>query len=158
MKNDLTVSHILGQRNYLLLSVSISILTFALLHFLTLVSTAGYSMTTFVLMNGFVYSTTAFILNGAIAAGVGLYVSLVVVAFRSIKACSVGVCGATAGIFSAGCPMCGSAVLAVFGAPLGLFLLPLKGLELKIISFGLILLSVFLLSKNLNKKSRPDSR
>jgi hypothetical protein len=137
---------------YFLIFSFVSALTFAILYFLTLAAVYNYDLGIFIRMNGLSYTILTIFMSVIISFLYGLYASLL--AFRinalknTFKLGAAGIASISAGVIGTGCPMCGSIILGAFGAPLGLLLFPLKGLELKILSILILLLSVFLLSKN----------
>src|SRR3990167_6656167 len=57
---------------------------------------------------------------------------------------SFNLLGAVTGAFASACPICGAFLFSLIGVSSGLAIFPFKGLELKIISFVLILTSVIL--------------
>lgn len=150
------IKFILAKRNYLLSFIIVSSFTFVILYLLTLATVTNQSIGIFIMMNGLAYTISTLILFGVISLLFGIYAVLLVFSVkvhskRMAKRSVFGAGGMIAGIFGAGCPMCGSAIFAMFGAPLALFFLPLKGLELRMLSLILLLLSVYLLSRSLIK-------
>lgn len=144
---------VITERKYFLIFLLTSVLFFGMLSFLTLATTAGYDIRVFIMMNGLQYTILTLSASIIISLLFGIWVSLLYrmklkqIGFHEH---SIGFFGSSAGIFSAGCPMCGSLVLGIFGAPLGLFFLPFKGLELKALSMAFLLISVFVMAKSLN--------
>ena len=77
----------------------------------------------------------------------GVNVALAVYLFRRTKRLTVKdqsgtVLGGTVGAFAAACPVCGAFLLSLIGVGGGLASLPFDGLELKIGSLALIILSL----------------
>lgn len=62
-----------------------------------------------------------------------------------------GGAGTIFSVAASACPMCGSTLLSAIGIAGGLATLPLGGLELKALSFGLLALPIWLIRKNLKK-------
>lgn len=62
-----------------------------------------------------------------------------------------GGAGTIFGIAASACPVCGSTLLSVIGITGGLAVFPLGGLELKALSFGFLVLPLWLIRKDLNK-------
>ncbi len=148
------VKAILRERNYFIAFLMASIFIFAIFYVLTLATVTNQSMGIFIMMNGLAYTVSTFILFAVISLLFGIYVSLLSFSIktrlkRRVSKSILGTGGLIAGIFGAGCPMCGSAIFALFGMPLALFLLPFKGLELRALSLLLLGLSVYLLSISL---------
>lgn len=65
--------------------------------------------------------------------------------------------GAFVGVLASACPVCGSAILAALGIAGGLAIFPLQGLELKALSFGLMILPVWIITKEL-KSGKCDGK
>lgn len=147
------VKHILSQKESLRLFLAVGIFAFAILSFLTLATTTDYSISIFIMMNGPIYAFFAFFMTFATSILIGLYAVLVSYRLKASKESgkktgATGIIGITAGILGSGCPMCGSFIFGLFGAPLALYGLPFKGLEIKALSIILLSISVFLMSKS----------
>lgn len=56
------------------------------------------------------------------------------------------------GLASTGCPVCGAYLISFFGVAGGLFAFPFQGLEIKVISLGLLSLAVFSSAKTISDK------
>jgi len=87
----------------------------------------------------------------------GLDAALLLHKYKLMKQASAGTtAGSVLGLFgsavASGCPVCGSTLFAVLGLSGGAFLgaLPLKGLEIKLLSIGLLLVSLFFVAKSLD--------
>ncbi len=149
------IKNVLSRKNYLILFTSATILLFLILYLLTLASTTNQSLSIFIMMNGLAYTISTFFLLSVISLLFGIYVSLfaykIRMSIKGNKAISIsgGSGGFIVGLFGAGCPMCGSVIFALFGAPLALFFMPFKGLELRVLSIIILSLSVYLVSRNL---------
>ncbi len=151
MKN---IKAVLMQKKYFLLFSIVSILSFAILYVLMFLAIYNYSMNLYIEMNGFYYTVATLLASAIISVLFGIYASLVFYRFgaarkNKIKIGTAGIASIVAGIVGTGCPMCGSFILGLFGAPLGLLFFPFKGLELKIFSIIVLAASIFLMSKNL---------
>lgn len=109
------------------------------------------------MMSGWNYTFTHLILLGIVSLLFGIYASLFFYRVNLVKCDEkrgwfsgiFGSSGFIAGLFSAGCPMCGAVLFALFGAPLALMIFPFKGLELKILSIVLLSISIHILAKSL---------
>ncbi len=149
---------ILKRKKYLTITLVSAILMAALSYYLTIVNVAFHSFSILLQMDGPLFTSVSFGLSLAISALFGIYIALLV--FRrdlikdskNPKAIISGVGGTVASILGSGCPTCGAPLFAFFGAPLALMSLPLQGLEIKILSVLLMLLSVYLLAKSIEKK------
>ncbi len=146
------IKSVLSEKNNLRLFSVASIITFSILSFLTLATTTGYSIEIFVMMNGLLYTVLAFLMTAVISLLFGVYVCMVAYKFKFLKASGkdniTGVAGLLAGVLSSGCPMCGSAIFGLAGAPLALMALPFQGLEIKALSIVFLAVSIYFLSRN----------
>lgn len=84
----------------------------------------------------------------------GLNVSLAIYLFRRTKRLTMKdqsgtVIGGTVGAFAAACPVCGAFLLSLIGVTGGLAALPFNGLELKVGSLALIILSLWLIARRI---------
>ena len=123
---------------------------FIILSFLTLSTTTDYSIGNFSIMNGLGYTLIVFSMNAVTSILIGLYAAIVSYRLNASKKSgksTAGIFGIITGILGAGCPTCGSFIFGLFGAPLALYGLPFKGLEIKALSIILLSISVFLMSK-----------
>lgn len=150
----ISILEVLSKKNYFILLLITSVFMFAIFYALTLATTTDHDPAIFIMMNGVNYTAITLVLFILISLLFGVFISLLV---YKIKASSKGKKslniiggsgGLIAGIFGAGCPMCGSAVFALFGAPLALFFMPFKGLELRVLSIILMLASIYFVSKS----------
>lgn len=66
--------------------------------------------------------------------------------------------GVFGGALSSSCAACSSALIATFGVVGGLAIFPLKGLELSLSAIAVLLFSIYITSKNLNKSSECKIR
>ena len=151
------IKRVINKKNYFIIFLLVSIISFIVLYLLTLATVTDYSLIIFVIMNGFWYTVLTFLIFILISLLFGLYIALIVYKFKtlrktSLKSNTTGFIGLVSGIFGAGCPMCGSLIFGFFGAPLALFFMPFKGLELRFLSLILLSISVFIISKNLDNK------
>lgn len=144
---------ILSKRNYFFIFLITSLLGFFVLYWLTLATVTDKSLEIFIMMSGWNYTYLNLVLLGIIALLFGIFLSIFVYKIKITKKASktgfFGTLGLASGVFSAGCPMCGSVVFALVGAPLALFYLPFKGLELKVLSIILLLFSNYFLARSL---------
>lgn len=148
------IKRILSETKYLLVFIFSSIILFALFYLLTLATTTNHSLSIFIMMNGFWFMIFTFFLLGIASLLFGIYVSLFFynIAKRYKKGKTngfFGTIGLIAGLFGAGCPMCGGFLFGLIGMPLALFFLPFKGLELRLASIILLSLAIYFLSKSM---------
>ncbi|RNJ75555.1 MAG: hypothetical protein D9C04_04020 [Nitrosopumilus sp. B06] len=74
----------------------------------------------------------------------------------SAKSDSSAILGGAFAAFTPGCPACTAPLAVILGAVGGLSLFPMQGLELKILSAGVLLFSVYWIARSLQKKSCCD--
>ncbi len=132
----------------------------AISYYLTIVNVAFHSFSILLQMDGWTFTIISFALSLLISALFGIYIALLIFRHDLIKdsknpkAIISGVGGTVASIFASGCPTCGAPLFAFFGAPLALMSLPLQGLEIKVLSILLMLVSIYLLAESIEKKLR----
>ena len=72
---------------------------------------------------------------------------------NSVKSNSSEMFGGVFAAFTLGCPACTAPLAVILGAVGGLSLFPMQGLELKFISVGVLILSIFWIARGLQSKS-----
>ena len=72
---------------------------------------------------------------------------------NSVKSNSSAMFGGMFAAFTPGCPACTAPLAVILGAVGGLSLFPMQGLELKFISVGVLILSIFWIARGLQSKS-----
>lgn len=72
---------------------------------------------------------------------------------NSVKSNSSAVLGGAFAAFTPGCPACTAPLAVILGAIGGLSLFPMQGLELKFISVGVLIFSVYWITRGLQTKS-----
>ncbi len=71
----------------------------------------------------------------------------------SVKSNSSAALGGAFAAFTPGCPACTAPLAVILGAVGGLSLFPMQGLELKFVSVGVLLFSIFWIVRGLQSKS-----
>ncbi|MBI4992686.1 MAG: hypothetical protein HZC26_00920 [Candidatus Magasanikbacteria bacterium] len=148
---------VIRRKKYLALTAATTLVVFILSYFLTIWAITGKSIAAYIDMSSWAFTLFSLFLSLVIAVLFGVYLSLFLVRRRlrkereiKNKLCSAS--GTAIGLFAAGCPTCGAPLFALFGAPLALFSLPFRGLELKVLSIALLALSIYLLVENIQKQ------
>ena len=72
---------------------------------------------------------------------------------NSVKSNSSAVLGGAFAAFTPGCPACTAPLAVILGAVGGLSLFPMQGLELKFISVGVLIFSIWWITRGLQSKS-----
>lgn len=147
---------IVKKKKYAIIAFIAAVIIAVLSYYLTVKSVFNKSIFIYTEMNGSLFTVISLFLSITIAVLFGLYISLLVFRRDIIKKRTAGdkitgFGGAGAGILASGCPTCGAPLLGLIGFPIGLFSLPFKGLELKILAIGFLFLSIFLISKNIKR-------
>lgn len=132
----------LRQKKYI--AILSAIIAFALSYYLTVLPVTGLSLEIYADMNGLWFTVLTLGMSAIISVLFGVWVAVVSSAARPGVS---GFLGTLVGAAATGCPTCGAPMLALFGAPLGLFGLPFWGLELKAASIILMSVSIFYMLK-----------
>lgn len=147
------VKRVLSKWNYFFIFLITALISFLVFYKLTLATVADNSLEIFVEMSGLNYTFFNLVVLVIISLLFGVFLSLfvyrVVLMRKMSKTGLFGTVGLAFGLFSAGCPMCGSVFFALIGMPLALFYLPFKGLELKVLSIVFLLFSNYFLARSL---------
>ena len=72
---------------------------------------------------------------------------------NSAKSNSSAALGGAFAMFTPGCPACTAPLAVVLGAVGGLSVFPMQGLELKLISAGVLILSIFWIARSMQRSS-----
>ena len=72
---------------------------------------------------------------------------------NSVKTNSSAIFGGVFAAFTPGCPACTAPLAVILGAVGGLSLFPMQGLELKFISVGVLIFSIYWIARGLQSKS-----
>ena len=147
---------ILKKKKYALVAGAVALAVSGLSYYLTVVNVFEKSIFIYAEMNGVLFTIITILLGLAVAILFGLSSALLVLRRDIIKAGAgsgraAGLGGAIFGLLASGCPSCGAPLLGLVGLPLGLFSLPFKGIELKLVGVAFLLLSVKLIEKNIEK-------
>ena len=105
------------------------------------------------------YIITSVILTVVISALAGI--NFAMMAYRiqrmrmmnSVKSNSSAMLGGAFAAFTPGCPACTAPLAVILGAIGGLSLFPMQGLELKFISVGVLIFSIYWIARGLQSKS-----
>lgn len=147
---------VLKRKKYFIIALFTTFIMGAISYYLTVINVYHKSIIIYAEMNGFWFTIVSFLLSLVIAVFFGAYIALlffrkdIVKAKAAANKATSGV-GVITGIVASGCPSCGTPLLGLVGFPLGLFSLPFRGLELKVLSIAFLLLSIYLISKNVRK-------
>ena len=105
------------------------------------------------------YITTSIGLTVGISALAGINFAMMAYKMKrikmmnSVKSNSSAVLGGAFAAFTPGCPACTAPLAVILGAVGGLSLFPMQGLELKFISVGVLIFSVYWITRGLQRRS-----
>jgi len=157
----LEITHIiLRRKKYKKIAILGLLVMFALSYYLTVVNVAEKSIYIYAEINGYLFTITSLVLTLLVAIMTGVYLSLFI--FRKDLSRKDktkggkkdGVAGAFGGgvnLVASGCPTCGVPLLGLIGIPSALMVLPYKGLELKLLSVIILIISIHYISLSIKK-------
>ena len=105
------------------------------------------------------YIMTSIVLTVVISALAGINFAMMAYKIQrmrmmnSVKSNSSAVLGGAFAAFTPGCPACTAPLAVILGAIGGLSLFPMQGLELKFISVGVLIFSIYWIARGLQSKS-----
>lgn len=145
---------ILKKRKYFWSALSAFLVLTAVSYYLTVVNVYQNSLIIYAELNGGLFTIISLSFSLLTTFFFGLYLALLLFKIdisknRLVVNQATG-WGATAiNLVASGCPSCGTPILGLIGFPMALFSLPWHGIELKILSLILLLISIFFLLKNI---------
>lgn len=104
------------------------------------------------------YASLSVALTLGICIAFGVNIAFMVYRWRvygspfSVKNSTSSGAGAFLGLVASACPICGTTILSAIGVVGGLSVLPFQGLELKIVSFALMLLPLLFMWRDMKKE------
>lgn len=113
--------------------------------------------TTMVLMPSYIVTSVGLTIAVSALAGI----NFAMMAFKmkrmkminSVKSNTSAVLGGAFAAFTPGCPACTAPLAVILGAVGGLSLFPMQGLELKFVSVGVLIFSIWWIARGLQSKS-----
>lgn len=154
MMLKLTIKDILKQRTFGMVGIISGITLGVLYYFLTLEMALTHLSAEIELLP--LYMTASIGLTGIVAILAGINIALVAYNIKTQrnknmkKSGTSAVLGGALTAFTPGCPACTTSLSAVLGVVGGLAIFPLQGLELKIISVGALIFSIWWAMRNIN--------
>ncbi len=126
-------------------------------YFLTLSMLASHLNITMEIMPLYILTSIALTIGISALAGI----NFAMMAFKikrmrmmnSVKSNSSAILGGAFAAFTPGCPACTAPLAVILGAVGGLSLFPMQGLELKFISVGVLVFSIWWITRGLQSKS-----
>ena len=154
MMLKLTIKDILKQRTFGMIGIISGITLGVLYYFLTLEMALTHLSAEIELLP--LYMAASIGLTGIVAVLAGINIALVAYNIKTQrnknmkKSGTSAVLGGALTAFTPGCPACTTSLTAVLGVVGGLAIFPLQGLELKIISVGALIFSIWWAMRNIN--------
>ena len=154
MMLKLTIKDILKQRTFGMIGIISGITLGVLYYFLTLEMALTHLSAEIELLP--LYMAASIGLTGIVAILAGINIALVAYNIKTQKNKNMKKSGTSAVLggaltaFTPGCPACTTSLSAVLGVVGGLAIFPLQGLELKIISVGALIFSIWWAMRNIN--------
>ena len=154
MMLKLTIKDILKQKTFGMIGIISGITLGVLYYFLTLEMALTHLSAEIELLP--LYMTASIGLTGIVAILAGINIALVAYNIKTQrnknmkKSGTSAVLGGALTAFTPGCPACTTSLSAVLGVVGGLAIFPLQGLELKIISVGALIFSIWWAMRNIN--------
>jgi len=151
------ISNVLTTRRYATIAIISGLGLGVIYYFLTMSMLVSHLETTMELMPSYIITTVALTIIISALAGI----NFALMAFKmkrmkmmnSVKGNSSAVLGGAFAAFTPGCPACTAPLAVILGAVGGLSLFPMQGLELKFISVGVLIFSIFWITRGLQSKS-----
>lgn len=151
------ISNVLTTRRYATIAIISGLGLGIIYYFLTMSMLVSHLETTMELMPSYIITTV--VLTVIISALAGINFAMMAFKIKrmkmvnSIKGNSSAVLGGAFAAFTPGCPACTAPLAVILGAVGGLSLFPMQGLELKFISVGVLIFSIFWITRGLQSKS-----
>ena len=156
MMLKLTIKDILRQRTFGTIGVISGLSMGILYYYLTLEMGITHMTTEIELLPTYMVASIALTAVVAILAGI----NIALVAYniktqrdKNVKNGASAIFGGALTAFTPGCPACTTSLSAVLGIVGGLAIFPLQGLELKLISIGALIFSIWWAMRNINNAS-----
>ena len=156
MMLKLTIKDILRQRTFGTIGVISGLSMGILYYYLTLEMGITHMTTEIELLP--TYMATSIALTAVVAILAGINIALVAYNIKTqrdknVKNGASAIFGGALTAFTPGCPACTTSLSAVLGIVGGLAIFPLQGLELKLISIGALIFSIWWAMRNINNAS-----
>ena len=157
-----TIALVLKNRNYAMIATLTSLGLGGLYYFLTLSLLQNHLQAELLISPAYIVASIA--LTAAIAVLAGINVSLIIFKIKRPnllnykKSGSSAAFGSALAAFTPGCPACTTPLAVILGTVGGLAVFPMQGLELKLISIGALLFSIFWITRSMTRPSCCSTR
>jgi len=151
------ISNVLTTKRYAAIAIISGVALGIIYYFLTMSMLPSHLDTTMELMPSYIITSIGLTIIISALAGI----NFALMAFKmkrmkmmnSVKSNSSAVLGGAFAAFTPGCPACTAPLAVILGAIGGLSLFPMQGLELKFISVGVLIFSIYWITRGLQSKS-----
>jgi len=151
------ISNILTTKRYAAIAIISGLGLGVIYYFLTMSMLPSHLDTTMVLMPSYIVTSVGLTIAVSALAGI----NFAMMAFKmkrmkminSVKSNTSAVLGGAFAAFTPGCPACTAPLAVILGAVGGLSLFPMQGLELKFVSVGVLIFSIWWIARGLQSKS-----
>ena len=153
----LTVTDILRQRTFSVIGIVSGLILGTVYYFLTINMALSHITTDIDLLP--IYIIASIGLTGIVAILAGINIALVVYNIKVQRSNNIkksgtaAFLGGTLTAFTPGCPACTTSLTAVLGVVGGLAIFPLQGIELKFISIGALVFSIWWAMRSINNST-----
>jgi hypothetical protein len=160
MKNNmlkLTITDILRQRTFTTIGIVSGLILGVVYYFLTINMALSHVATDIDLLPMYMIASVG--LTGIVAILAGINIALVVYNIKVQRSNNIkksgmpAFLGGTLTAFTPGCPACTTSLTAVLGVVGGLAIFPLQGIELKFISIGALVFSIWWAMRSINNST-----
>ena len=151
------ISNVLTMKKYALIAIVSAVGLGIIYYFLTMSLLPTHFDTAIELSPSYV--VTSIVLTVIISALAGINFAMMAFKIKrmkmmnSVKSNSSAILGGAFAAFTPGCPACTAPLAVILGAVGGLSLFPMQGLELKFISVGVLIFSVYWITRGLENRS-----
>lgn len=151
------ISNVLTTKKYAVIAIISGSILGIIYYFLTMSMLPLHLETTMEIMPSYIITSVGLTIVISSLAGI----NFAMMAFKikrmkmmnSVKSNSSAVLGGAFAAFTPGCPACTAPLAVILGAIGGLSLFPMQGLELKFISVGVLVFSIWWIARGLQSKS-----
>jgi hypothetical protein len=151
------ISNVLTTKRYASIAIISGTGLGIIYYFLTMSMLPSHLSTTMEIMPFYIITSVGLTITISVLAGI----NFAMMAFKikrmkmmnSVKSNSSAVLGGAFAAFTPGCPACTAPLAVILGAVGGLSLFPMQGLELKFISVGVLIFSIWWIARGLQSKS-----
>jgi len=153
----LTITDILRQRTFAAIGIASGLILGVVYYFLTINMALSHVTTDIDLFPMYMIASVG--LTGVVAILAGINIALVVYNIKVQRSNNIkksgmpAFLGGTLTAFTPGCPACTTSLTAVLGVVGGLAIFPLQGIELKFISIGALVFSIWWAMRSINNST-----